>query len=174
MPRQIDVQEAIRLQDYSHPDTLLYLDSLMWEPLIRILGSPRMMTSYAEPVGKHWRPGDKKPVLADEDPAVMQVIGRCAAYRVRGFEGRPNHLLSASHPDRCPWCEYPVEELLAACEWATWYSRYLIQEVAVWEGKVGSYHRTVATAGYQNTRWKDWFASPVTEREATVAAIRAL
>lgn len=174
MPRPVDVEGLIDEQDYAHPEVQAALDNMSFGMLNLRLGTPYSHTSYALPQG-YWRQGDPRPALADEDPAVMQIIGRCLAWRIAGrgkFPVLP--IIGGVHPAPCPWCDYPKEELLKACDWATWWSRYLIEEVLLWKGKRGSYSRTTSTPGYQQPRWMEWWAMPREEREAEISAIKGL
>ena len=151
------------------PDLTEYGYRELWA----MLGQPdRVVASYAEPM--HWRQGDPRPALADIDPAVCQAMGRCALDRqVRGdgasFASAIGRLRFV-HPVRCAWCEYPLGELLAACDWATWASRYVASEFAVWVGADGSTEArsTGRTGIYEQPEWAAFFALPAGDRRERV------
>jgi hypothetical protein len=113
------------------------LDEMDVDEVIATLGDPYVDTHYASAPG--WLPGSPRPALADEDPAVMQAIGRCAASRIRN--DLPRSVLGGVHPKPCGWCSYPVPELLAACSWSVWWSRTIVSETLTWTGD-GHYTRS--------------------------------
>ena len=143
-------------------ERVAYLAALDAVSLTVELGEPRIIRSVVEGRGctaacpttkegrhRHWRRGDGRPMLADERPEVMCAIGRCATHRQRN-EGifDPRH--AWVHPDRCGWCEYPLDELLIALDWSTWMSG-LVSEVWVWPGGVT---RTVKDNVYENPTYQ--------------------
>lgn len=137
-----------------------FLDTLDADVVRNRLGDPEVHRYYGEPVG-YWRVGDGRPSLASEEPAVMEAMGRCATARTMADGVRlPIH---AIHPAECGWCEYPLEQLLAACDWATWHSRWLSAEVWIWRGQ-GVYARTVRADVYDNPAWARFYALPARER----------
>ena len=138
------------------------LDQLTYGELYSRLGPPKVLTTFAAGQG-YWRQGDGPPAIRPENPADAQVIGRCLASRTRyGRIGAFDGL----HPGPCGWCDYPTDELLRACDWATWHSRYVADEVALWEFLNAVYVRSTGRAGeYDNPEWAGWFegATPSTE-----------
>ena len=162
--RERPVSERIDDREFHDPKVRAYLDTLDLDALRWRLGEPRIVTVYAEGQG-YWHPGDGKPMLADEDPAVMQAIGRCALARVRSSV--PSSLVSdAIHPAACGWCVYPQELLLGALDWAAWHSRYVVTEVYVWaaDERWITYERGNRTSEYENPVWRDYWALPRHER----------
>ena len=133
------------------------------------LDHPAIVTRYAEPRGS-WRQGDGAPVLADEDPAVMQAIGRCATAELQRMGGFPKELSSTHDTRRCGWCDYPIAERLAACDWAVFRSRYVDVEIAVWRGKGSTHERTLRQDVYENPTWAAFWALPADERQARISA----
>jgi hypothetical protein len=142
---------------------LALLDDLVDEQLWRILGEPARVIRYAEPFG-HWHERDQRPALADERPAVMQAIGRCAAARIRAVGSIP--LAGPIHPAPCSWCGFPLRELLAACDWAVGLSRYVLVDLLVWQGADDSvYIRNSGRAGhYEEQSWAAFWALGPSER----------
>jgi hypothetical protein len=126
------------------------------------------VTVYAEGQG-YWRVGDGHPALADDDPAVMQAIGRCAASRVRWGEGVIR--LGSVHPEPCGWCSYPLRELLRGLDWALYMSRLVTTERLVWRGRDRTeYVRVVRSEEWDNPRHAAFWALPAAEREARILA----
>lgn len=169
MPDRKDrtVNERIEDHGFDDPKVRAYLDTLDLEQLRWKLGEPRIVKVYAEPLG-WWHVGDGRPSLADDYPAVMQAIGRCAASR---REYGP--VTGAIHPVACGWCDYPAEQLLAACDWATWHSRFLITELWVWsdpEASWVSYEREARSNEYEQPRWREFFAIQPRERRQRIEA----
>jgi hypothetical protein len=125
------------------------------------------VTRYAEPLG-HWRLGQPRPALADNDPAVMQAIGRCAAARIR--DPRLVRVAGSIHREPCGWCGFPLRELLAACDWATTRSRYVVVDLLVWRGEDGSiYLRDTHRSGiYEGPAWSAFWVLPTSERSRRV------
>jgi hypothetical protein len=157
--RDRPVGERVEAREFDDPKVRAYLDTLDEAAVRWRLGEPRIVTIYAEGQG-HWHPGDGRPMLADEDPAVMQAIGRCAMARVRSSV--PSALVSdAIHPAACGWCEYPQELLLGALDWAVWHSRYIVTELLVWarsaEERWTTYERCGRSSEYENPVWRDFF-----------------
>jgi hypothetical protein len=125
------------------------------------------VVEYAEPQG-YWKQGDERPTLASDDVAAMQAMARCVTARTwdRSIGAMPGGI----HPAACGWCDYPIEEVLKACDWATWHSRYLTTEYAVWHGaEHSSYARSLRGNVYENPTWHAWFALPQAERSYAVA-----
>jgi len=176
MPRSsASVDEKALGRMFGDRDVVEFLDKVSVEGVERMLGAPdESRCWYAEPPGRHWSKGDGRPMLGDEDPAVMQAIGRCAAARIRDTLPWPAVELGRVHGEPCGWCGMPLELLLAACEWATWWSQYLTSERLTWTGAAESlYIREVRRCEYQQPAWRDFFALPGAEREAAIAAVTA-
>lgn len=142
------------------------LDEMDIDTLISVLGEPARVTRYAEQRG--WAVGDGRPLLADEDPAVMQAIGRCATNRVRhGLAALVN--LGPIHNGECAWCPYPLEQLLEACAWGVMSSRFVVADLLVWtNADHQTYVRAGGLTGYQNPAWRALFEMPVNERARLV------
>jgi hypothetical protein len=144
------------------------LDALGVDELVRLLGEPASITEYATAPG--WSVGDGQPTLANDDPAVMQAIGRCAANRARRTFDAPMPMLDKAHPTRCDWCDFPQDELLKACSWAVHQSRFVLADVLVWTNDEGHrYVRSGNLTGYQNPRWRRFFEDNDRERERQIA-----
>ncbi len=142
-------------------DGVTRLDGYGYRELLTMLGDPaRVETRYATAIG--WQPGDGRPALATDDPAVAQAMGRCALDRaVRGDTPVGGVArLRMVHSTPCGWCDYPLDELVAACAHAVWTSRFVAVEFAVWEGVHGREEaRPTGRAGtYENPVWAAFFA----------------
>ena len=172
--------DKLRAREFDDPDVRKILGSMGVPALIVELGQPSIVTRYADPKG-HWRQGDDRPALADDDPAVLQAIGRCAVSRSElwGVGTGGAKLLRAvgvaTHPEECGWCGYPTDELLAACDWATFRSRYVEAEFAVWHADPerltgATYQRTLRQDVYENPTWAQFWALPTAERQARIRA----
>lgn len=160
------VESRIFRRRFRDREVVEALDGMDLESVLDALGDPVIREWYAEPKG-HWRQGDGRPALADDDPAVMQAVGRCAASRIRGDVTIPPSV----HPRPCAWCDYPVPELLRACDWATWHSRYLLSESLTWKNDMGqTYVRSGRSSVYLNPTWAAFWARPVEARRALIAA----
>lgn len=168
--KQRRLSERIEARSFDHADVRDALDELTLDELTRAFGRPSVAVIHAKPTG-HWTPGSGRPSLADDDSAVMQAIGRCLAFRIRrrlpaplSFGGR------LVHHDACDWCDYPEEQLLAACDWAIWVSRYVVAEIVFWrKGEEGldrfvTYERAGRHDIYENPRWAAWWDLPRSER----------
>lgn len=162
----MSIESRIEDRAFDDPEVRTVLDRLSLEALQDRLGNPRVVTRYAQADG--WTPGEGRPLLADDDPVVMQRIGRCAASRIRERIDGLTMRSHAIHPDRCDWCEYPLEMLLAACAWAVWSSRYVVAEILVWRQEEGSsvtYERSSNRSGvYENPTWSDFWNLAKRER----------
>lgn len=166
--RDRPVGERVEAREFDDPKVRAYLDTLDLDALRWKLGEPRVVTIHAEGQG-YWHVGDGRPMLADEDPAVMQAIGRCALSRVRSTLPGPESLAhDAVHPARCGWCEYPPELLLGALDWAVWHSRYIVTELLVWshssDERWVTYERGARSGEYENPAWRDFWSLPSQER----------
>lgn len=169
------VDDLLAQRDFADPRVRVVLDALSTEALETHLGPPRILERFAEPQG-YWSPGQPRPPLADADPPAMQLMGQCAASRFRDSLAMPRPLRTgAIHPTACGWCDYPLRELLAALDWATWSSRYLIVRLAVWrrselpEDRLSAYVRELAVGEYQHPAWKAWWALSRSERARRLA-----
>lgn len=179
--RQMNPPEV--MDNLGREDVRDMLNALSVGEVIALLGSPSERVGYATAPG--WTQGEGRPALANEDPAVMQSVGRCAAERARRRFPAPLPVLRAVHPSSCDWCEYPEDELLKACAWAVWHSRYVESHVFEWRGDGATYTRAGSMTGYQNPDWRRFFELPTKERErridaasgrtqAEIASLRAL
>lgn len=161
--------EKLRAREFDDPDVRKMTAAMTIPALIVELGQPEIVTRYAEPRG-NWRQGDDRPALADDDPAVMQAIGRCAFAELQRMGGFPKTLSSTHDTTACAWCDYPIAERLAACDWAVFRSRYVEAEFAVWRGKGSDHLRTLRQDVYENPAWRDFWALPTDERQARIRA----
>jgi hypothetical protein len=143
------------------------LNAMSIAQVVASIGAPDEHVQYASVPG--WKVGDGRPDLASDDPAVMQAMGRCAASRVR--HKLPAMALERVHLSACGWCEYPLEEVLKACAWATMASRFVTADVLEWTNTEGrKYARPGTLTGYQNNRWATFWALPIEERERQIKA----
>ena len=110
--KEAQLQKRLTDRVFADPEVVAILDDMPTDSLHHRYGEPAITTMFAQPQ-KHWRVGDGRPSLADEDPAVMQAVGRCAASRVR-WEDKPAIFGPSIHPAVCDWCEFPLPELLRA------------------------------------------------------------
>ena len=156
---------------FHDPEVQKALDEWPVSAVVKRYGPPETQIHYAKPQG-NWKVGAGHPILAIDDPAVIQAIGRCAASRVQGRYTLP----SGAHPRECSWCPYPLPLLLEACDWATYMSRYIVTEVLIWrKGTDGpDRHVTYARGGrsdvYENQAWVAFWALPVAVRSARILA----
>lgn len=183
MPESLDTRIVQRWFD--DREVRAALDTLTVDQVCHLLagndfdhGQPNRYRTFSEGQG-YWRPGQGRPALASDDPAVMQAVGRCAAYQARLKFGTHVPLVLKAHPRECAWCDYPLAELLKACDWATVTSRFLITEELVWFQRPGadkpsergsSYHRSGLGAVYLNDAWATFWALDPTGREARITA----
>lgn len=134
-----------------------WLDSSSLDEVIGDLGEPEKVTRYEPP--SRWKQGDPRPPLADEDPAVNAAMGRCAISRMRGVGRSAGMPWVDSFHSSCGWCEYTVDMLLDALDWALWFSRWLVVELYVWRqaasgpGYYVTYIRSTGRSGYQQPDW---------------------
>lgn len=165
--------QKLARREFDDPDVRKMLVGLDLSSLIARIGQPHTITRYA-PTRGHWSQGQALPAIRDEDPAVMQAIGRCAVYRQQHRVGLS--FGSALHDrDRCAWCAYPLDELLRACDWGVFRSRYIEQEFAVWftrqdERKGARYALPTRSDVYENPEWAAFFALPLEVRRARIVA----
>lgn len=124
-----------------------WLASLSTAELIAELGDPRITRTFVESRGctarcptekdaphDHWRIGDGRPSLADEDPVAMCAIGRCATHRQRHGSVYGVLVPGNTHPERCGYCDYPLAQLLRALDWWAWHCQSITSEVWTWSG----------------------------------------
>lgn len=121
--------------------------------------APEVLTTYDTDFA-FWKPGEGRPLVAPDTPAVAQAIGRCLAYRMR-YDGNVGGLVSTElHPADCGWCDYPAEELRKANDYARWRSKFVRIEVAIWHFSDGqAYVRDTGRSGqYDNPTWAQFFS----------------
>lgn len=164
------LDDDIRARRFDEADVRKALEAMSIAELITQFGDPVWIT-HRHQTNAHWD-GAERPALASEDPATMQAIGRCAASRVMPPISLPTER-SIHDGARCGWCEYPLDELLKACEWSQSQSRYVAAEMCVWHEhphtRSGAQYVRVQRGGhYQSKKWEEWFARPRHEREAEV------
>lgn len=165
MPKTVDLSV---LRDFSE-QSVEALNAMTTSDVIVALGAPTEHVVCATAQG--WSPGDGRPDLASEDPAVMQAIGQCAAFKTRLRFSAPLPLTLAAHPGTCEWCGYPLVELVKACAWATWQSRLITAHVLEWKNKENrQYLRPGSLTGYQNPEYRRFWDLPPKERDRRVAA----
>ena len=169
--KQERIDSKMDARRFDDPDVKTALDEMSERQLVAMFGALERVVHYAQPFG-NWKVGDGRPALADDDPAVIQAIGRCAAHRVQGGYTLPD----GTHPKACAWCPYPKAQLLAACDWATYMSRYVVAEVLVWrKGAEGSerhitYERGGRSGVYESPRWADLWGLPPEQRATRIHA----
>lgn len=165
------VQKA-QAREFDDPDVAKLLAGLSIESLVERFGPPHIVTRYTQPA-RHWREGMPRPALASDDPAVMQAIGRCSVARQHLAAGKVTR--SLHDRDRCAWCEYPADELLAACDWAVWNMAYIEAEFAVWYEKQlarkgATHQRLLRSDVYANETWAAFWSLPSVDRQARITA----
>lgn len=162
------LDEKINERRFADPDVPGALDEMSLAAVSAMYGAPVSHTTFAEPQGRHWTRGSGRPILADDDPAVMQAIGRCAAARSRGRLTESIDLGSI-HAEPCGWEIYPLEMLLEACEWAVMVSGYLVTEMLSWKGKDDAEYARSGRGGiYTNPTWADFWELPSVDRRVRV------
>lgn len=169
------VERALAAREFDKIEVRELLDGMDEYALRGMLGDPEIRVAYADGIG-YWRQGDSRPVLAEDDPAVMQAIGRCAVART--MSPLPGKLVIGEadkvHPVRCGWCDYPLQDLLAACDWSTWFARYRVAELLTWrKGEEGRDHWITYSRGggapvYENPLYAAFWAQANDERELLV------
>lgn len=185
MPETPSLDTRIIQRWFDDREVRAALDGLTVEQVTHLLsgndhdhGQPFRYRTFAEGQG-YWKPGQGRPALASDDPAVMQAVGRCAAYQARLKFGTHVPLVLKAHPRECAWCDYPLAELLKACDWATVASRFLITERLTWFQRPSAekpaergpaYHRPGKGAEYLNDTWAAFWAMEPADREARIAA----
>lgn len=166
--------DKLRAREFEDPDVRRVLTGMAVATLIVELGHPHTVTRYA-PTRHHWSQGDGAPALADDDPAVMQAISRCATAEIQRMGGYPKELSSTHDTRRCAWCDWPIAERLAACDWAVFRSRFVEAEFHVWyadqeKHRGARYWRMVRQDEYENPAWAAFWDLPRDERQARIEA----
>lgn len=185
MPESVSLDTRIIQRWFDDREVRAALDVLTVEQVCHLLsgndhdhGQPNRYRTFAEGQG-YWQRGQGRPALASDDPAVMQAVGRCAAYQARLKFGTHVPLVLKAHPRECAWCDYPLAELLKACDWATVTSRFLVTEELVWfqrpaadkpTERGASYHRAGLGGEYLNDAWAVFWALEPADREERIAA----
>jgi hypothetical protein len=173
MPSDFNFHAAVRELRFGDDRLRAALDLLDIDELIGELGEPRRLTIVRESDWRQWRPGDGRPRLADDDPAVMCALGHCLFARWRGWIDTVDSIASRIHPAHCGWCDYPLAELQAAAEWATWHMQEVLVEVVLWRGQGGggaTYERFLE-GGIRHPRWKTFAALPGKEQAYQVEQV---
>jgi hypothetical protein len=162
--------------DFGNPKHVKELDLMSLEVVASIFGEPTITAEWDMPRLQYWQPGQPRPIFADDDPAVQQAVGRCATARIwrsLPHEQRDTFGLSISsvHPRECGWCDMPIEELLAACDWATFEGRTQVGEWHAWtqerDGRRQTYQRRI-TVRRQNNRHAAFWEAPKEHRQALI------
>lgn len=169
--------EKLRAREFDDPEVVKVMAGMNTAAVIEELGEPFVLRHHT-PTRGHWKPGQPRPALATDDPAVGEAMGRCAASRadIWGANGPTlRAILAAGHPRPCGWCEYPLPALLAACDHAAWRMQFVESELFVWwsdqEKRRGAkFVRPGTTSGYQHPAWRDFWALPADVRTRRIAA----
>lgn len=145
--------------DFANPKHRRDLDLLSIAALTDLFGEPAITAEWDMPALHHWQPGAPRPLFANEDPAVMQAIGMCAASRVR--RSLPQFAaIDVPHPATCQFCDLPLDELLAACDWSTFEGRTQTAEWLTWtqkrDGTTVSYQRRMAMHARNERHERFW------------------
>jgi len=170
----MDISDLARTGSLDDPKVREWLDGLDGPGLVAVLQPPSVETRvYRVPSGPRipaaWSPGEPRPPLADEDPAVMAGIARCAMARWRKDRLYGDFIETETHPSRCGWCDYPAHELQRALEWAQHYARYIVSDDHVWTRDRATYRRATGRAGtYENASWATFAALPAKEQRFLV------
>jgi hypothetical protein len=118
---------------------------------------PRIVTVHAGGFG-HWTPNEPVPAITPVSPAEAQALARCLAARIRGVGQDLLPSGRALHSSRCEWCSAATEDLLRACDYAIFASRFVADEYAVWEVEGDVYRRDTGVAGtYENPVWRRYY-----------------
>lgn len=186
-----DLAELARTGDLDDTRVTNYLHGLDYPDLVALLNPPGIETrihttpgaTVPDPEHKitaeaarmdraargRWVPGDPRPGLADEDPAVNAAMARCAAARWRRDRTFGDLARTAQHDARCGWCDYPTVELLRALDWSDHYARLIEAESYIWRRGHGAYRRDSGRAGtYENPAWATFAALPAKEQRYLV------
>lgn len=164
--------------DLANPKHRRELDGLSIDAIVDIFGEPAITPDWDMPRLLHWQPGQPRPLFADDDPAVMQAVGRCATARVFGRVGGHPEMLGAvvteAHPVECGWCDQPLDMLLAACDWATFEGRAQTGEWLTWtQHRDGAVYQRRLPVDRRNSRHADfWSLAPSQRAERIEQALR--
>lgn len=166
------IDAAVDARHWDQPGVRERLDLSSIDELRDMIGEPQIRTSYAIAAGTPWQPGAGRPALADDDPAVQQVIAYCAASRARrrmtpAIRGVLPFAGGSIHPTECGFCQYPDAEVWAAVGWAVMVSRYITDEIALWPGAAGHsdyVRRTDRIGTYESPRHKTFWGIPKDDR----------
>lgn len=151
----IRLESMAREGQLDDPRVRDFLDQMPVATVISMLGTYTVQTKTFQPVGGEWTPGKERPILADENPAVMAAIGRCAAARMRHTSVYGDAAITVSHPERCGWCDYPKSDLIAALDWATHDSALVTEEWMAWQVDGQRYRRPTGRSGqYLNAAYE--------------------
>ena len=165
----MDLAALARTGDLDDGRVIGYLDSLDVPELTALLNAPSVEARIFTVPNPLWKPGEPRPTLADEEPAVMAAVARCAMARWRRDERFGDLIRVETHPERCGWCDYPAPELQRALEWAGHYGRYITSEDYVWYRGRAAYRRPSGRADtYENGRWAAFTALPPKEQRYLV------
>jgi hypothetical protein len=152
--------DRVQARAFHDPKVRAFLDERNVAEIISEYGQPERVVLYSRPLPS------RKPSLATDDPAVAQAMGRCAVARLP----EDWRLVPFRH-ESCAWCEYPVAELVKACEWAEYMSRYVTAQILVWRNADGdTYERDGGAAHYENPAWAAFWALSVHDREQRIGA----
>ncbi len=146
------LEDLMDRRSFRDPKLRAVLDEMTLLELTVAVGEADYKMTIYEDAG--WSAGDGRPAYANEDPAVIVALSRCAVNRIRFG---PDDLTSWAHPEPCGWCDVPIEALLAAARWSIWASRSITVDVDVWTGANGSsYERDSGTSGPQAPTYRDF------------------
>lgn len=167
--------EYIARRNFDQKEAIKYLDDLSTSEVIVLAGSPLYVRNYR----RRMKAYDAPPALASDDPAVTEAMGRCAVSRMDFFGvALPRASAAGSLIHRvadCQWCDYPTDELVAACDYAVGTMRYLEDELLVWHENEATrggakYIRPGRSGVYEHPAWADFWSQPTHERERRIAA----
>ena len=118
-----------------------------------------------------------RPDFADDDPAVMAAIARCATWRSAQALDSRSMVPGWVHPSRCGWCDDPLPELIRACEWSNWRQERVVERRYVWVVDDTEVVRAGPVGDYLNPAYAKFAALPLHEQryrvEAAVEASRS-
>lgn len=167
------IDTAIDAQEWDSAGVRDRLDAYTIDELEDVIGPGERLTAYAVAAGEPWSMGDGRPDLADDDPAVQQVIAYCAANRARAkLKPAPTFISGDIHPSTCGYCSYDDDEIFKAVGWSVMTSRYILDEVVVWRGAKGHsdyYRRTDRLGQYDSPKHKLFWGMPLKDRQYLVA-----
>lgn len=166
--------ELIARRDFDGKDVRSTLDDMTLPEVIGLIGTPVYARAYRRPSRAH----DAPPALASDDPSVTEAMGRCAVSRMDFFGVAVPRLgaeTSRLHRRQdCQWCDYPTDELIAACDYAVGTMRYLENELLVWHENEpmrggAKYVRPGRSEVYEHPSWGEFWSLPTHERERRIA-----